>query len=56
MKKLGIMGGTFNPVHNAHLLIAETAREQYGLERVILLRTEIRRTSTAMFPPKNAFT
>lgn len=35
--KIGIMGGTFNPPHNAHLLIAELAKEQYGLGRVIFI-------------------
>ncbi len=35
--RTGIMGGTFNPVHNAHLLIAENAREQYDLDRVIFM-------------------
>lgn len=37
MSRLGIMGGTFNPPHNAHLLIAELAREQYALDRVIFI-------------------
>ena len=36
-KKIGIMGGTFNPVHNGHLILAESAYEQFHLDNVIFL-------------------
>lgn len=37
MRKVGIMGGTFNPIHYAHLVLAESAYEQYELDEVIFL-------------------
>lgn len=37
MKRIGIMGGTFNPIHIGHLMIAQRAMEEYHLEQVIFL-------------------
>lgn len=34
MIRTGIMGGTFNPVHNGHLIIASYAMEQYNLDEI----------------------
>jgi nicotinate-nucleotide adenylyltransferase len=37
--KTGILGGTFNPIHNSHLYLAEQFREKLGLQRVLLIPT-----------------
>jgi nicotinate-nucleotide adenylyltransferase len=34
---LGVFGGTFDPIHNAHLAVAEEAAEVLGLERVLFV-------------------
>ena len=35
--KLGIFGGTFDPIHNAHLMLAEQCLEQCALDEVWFL-------------------
>ncbi len=41
MKRIGIFGGTFNPVHTAHLIMAENVREQVHLDTVLFIPTAI---------------
>ena len=39
--RLGIFGGTFNPIHLGHLLLAEGARETLRLDRVLFIPTHV---------------
>ena len=36
-KKIGIMGGTFNPIHHGHLILAQTAYEQFQLDQILFI-------------------
>lgn len=37
MSRIGIMGGTFNPIHFAHLILAESAYEELELDKVYFM-------------------
>ncbi len=37
MQRIGIMGGSFDPVHNGHIALAEAARDELGLDAVYVI-------------------
>ena len=36
-KRVGVMGGTFDPVHIVHLILAENALKQFDLDEILML-------------------
>ncbi len=36
-RRVGILGGTFDPIHIGHMIMAEQARDQYDMDEVILM-------------------
>ena len=41
MRRVGILGGTFDPVHNGHLLLGEQAYREYGLDEIWFMPSHV---------------
>ena len=39
--KIGLFGGTFDPIHRGHIVLAQAAREKFGLNRVLFVPANI---------------
>jgi nicotinate-nucleotide adenylyltransferase len=55
MKKVGILGGTFNPIHNGHIALAEKALKEFSLEYVLFVPTGLppHKSSKDLAPKKH---
>jgi nicotinate-nucleotide adenylyltransferase len=50
--RIGILGGSFNPIHNGHLMVAQSALEDFDLTRVLFMPCYIQPCkSPAMLAP-----
>jgi len=56
--KIGVLGGTFNPVHIGHLILAEEAREKLCLDRIIFVPTYLppHKDNSDIVPAKDRLT
>ena len=39
IRRLGVMGGTFDPIHLGHLIIASEALHAFGVDRMVFMPT-----------------
>jgi nicotinate-nucleotide adenylyltransferase len=39
--KIGLFGGTFDPIHRGHIALAQAAREKFGLNRILFVPANI---------------
>lgn len=39
MSRIGILGGTFNPIHKGHIMLCEYCRQELNLDKIILIPT-----------------
>ena len=50
MSRIALFGGSFNPIHNGHLHLAQTVHQQCGLDRMLLMPS-----GTAPHKPSDAY-
>lgn len=55
--RIGIMGGTFDPIHYGHLVTAEEALVQFNLDRVVFMPTghPVRKTHRTVTPAEHRY-
>lgn len=53
--KIGVIGGTFDPIHNGHLLLAEKALKQFGLKKIIFIPTGLSYMKVGVSDAKHRF-
>ncbi|MFC1517365.1 nicotinate-nucleotide adenylyltransferase [Candidatus Margulisiibacteriota bacterium] len=41
MEKVGLLGGTFDPIHNGHIKIAQTVQQKFNLAKIIFIPSKI---------------
>jgi nicotinate-nucleotide adenylyltransferase len=56
-RRIGLLGGTFNPVHEGHLRAAEEVRRRFGLNRVLFIPSYIppHKQTTDMASPEDRY-
>jgi nicotinate-nucleotide adenylyltransferase len=53
MARIGLFGGTFNPIHRGHIAVARHLRQSFPLERIYLIPARVppHKTSRGLVPP-----
>ncbi|MFA5104173.1 MAG: nicotinate-nucleotide adenylyltransferase [Candidatus Margulisiibacteriota bacterium] len=55
MRKVGVLGGTFNPIHNGHIKLAKKALKEFGLDHILFVPTGLppHKSSKDLAPKKH---
>ncbi len=53
IEKIGILGGTFNPIHNGHITLGLAAATEYALDEVLMIPTGISYCKNNVLDGKN---